>query len=88
MPPRRLGKKSVKKLVEKRMAKAIEEYKKTRADSINVGGSGSASTGGSADVQGCLYKTFMNCKPHSFNETEGVVGLKFWFEKMEQVFKI
>nr|GFD15044.1 putative reverse transcriptase domain-containing protein [Tanacetum cinerariifolium] len=64
------------------------EYEKTRADSVNVGGSGSASTGGSAYVQGCSYKTFMNCKPHSFNGTEGVVGLKRWFEKMEQVFEI
>nr|GEY99238.1 reverse transcriptase domain-containing protein [Tanacetum cinerariifolium] len=88
MPPQTLRKKSVKKLVERRMAKAIEEYEKTRADSINVGGSRSASTRGSANVQGCLYKTFMNCKPHSFNGTEGVVGLKCWFEKMEQVFEI
>nr|GFB03046.1 hypothetical protein [Tanacetum cinerariifolium] len=46
------------------------------------------STGGSADVQGCSYKTFMNCKPHSFNGTESVAGLKRWFEKMEQVFEI
>nr|GFB88529.1 hypothetical protein [Tanacetum cinerariifolium] len=76
MPPRRLRKKSIKKLVEKRVAKAIEEYEKTKADSINAGGSRSASTGGSAYVQGCSYKTFMNCKPHSFNGTEGVVGLK------------
>nr|GFD22245.1 putative reverse transcriptase domain-containing protein [Tanacetum cinerariifolium] len=30
----------------------------------------------------------MNCKPDSFNRTEGVVGLKRWFEKMEQVFEI
>nr|GEZ43509.1 hypothetical protein [Tanacetum cinerariifolium] len=88
MPPRRLRKKSVKKLVERQVAKAIEVYKKTRADSINAGGSGSASTEGSVDVQGCLYKTFMNCNPHSFNGTEGVVGLKRWFEKMEQVFEI
>nr|GFA91457.1 hypothetical protein [Tanacetum cinerariifolium] len=76
------------KLVERRVAKAIEEYEKTRADSINAGGSGSASTGGSVDVQGCSYKTFMNCMPHSFNGTEDVVGLKRWFEKMEQVFEI
>nr|GEU94658.1 putative reverse transcriptase domain-containing protein [Tanacetum cinerariifolium] len=88
MPPRRLRKKSVKKLVERRVDKAIEEYEKTRADSIEAGGSGSVSSGGSADVQGCSYKTFINCKPHSFNGTEGVVGLKRWFEKMEQVFEI
>nr|GEX43523.1 reverse transcriptase domain-containing protein [Tanacetum cinerariifolium] len=62
MPPRRLRKKSVKKFVERRVAKAIEEYEKTRANSLNAGGSGSASTRG--------------------------IGLKCWFEKMEQVFEI
>ncbi|GKD01301.1 hypothetical protein Tco_1171575 [Tanacetum coccineum] len=90
MPPRRFKKKFVKRLVEKRVAKAIEEYEKTRADSNNVGGSGSANTKGTVapDVHGCSYKTFTNGKPRSFNGTEGVVGLKRWFEKMEQVFEI
>ncbi|GKA65396.1 putative reverse transcriptase domain-containing protein, partial [Tanacetum coccineum] len=90
MPPRRFKKKSVKRIVEKRVAKAIEEYEKTRADSNNTGGSGSANTGGTVapDVHGCSYKTFTNGKPHTFNGTEGVVGLKRWFEKMEQVFEI
>ncbi|GKA59469.1 hypothetical protein Tco_0758782 [Tanacetum coccineum] len=90
MPPRRFKKKSVKRIVEKRVAKAIEEYEKTRADSNNTGGSGSTNTGGTValEVQGCSYKTFMNGKPHSFNGTEGVVGLKRWFEKIEQVFEI
>ncbi|GJV70245.1 putative reverse transcriptase domain-containing protein [Tanacetum coccineum] len=90
MPPRRLKKRSVKRLVEKHVAKAIKEYEKTRADSNNVGGSGSTNTRGiiAPDVQGCPYKTFMNCKPQSFNGTEGVVRLKHWFEKMEQVFQI
>ncbi|GJZ85563.1 zinc finger, CCHC-type containing protein [Tanacetum coccineum] len=60
------------------------------ADSNNTGGSGSANTGGTVapDVHGCSYKTFTNGKPHTFNGTEGVVGLKRWFEKMEQVFEI
>ncbi|GJU12138.1 putative reverse transcriptase domain-containing protein [Tanacetum coccineum] len=90
MPPRRFKKKSVKRIVEKRVAKAIEEYEKTKADSNNTGGSGSANTGGTVapDVHGCSYKTFTNDKPHTFNGTEGVVGLKCWFEKMEQVFEI
>ncbi|GJS75817.1 putative reverse transcriptase domain-containing protein [Tanacetum coccineum] len=88
MLPRRFKKKSVRKIKEKRMARAIEEYEKTRIESNNAGGSRSASTRGITDVHGCSYKTFMNCKPHSFNRTEGVVGLKCWFEKMEQVFEI
>ncbi|GJT12442.1 putative reverse transcriptase domain-containing protein [Tanacetum coccineum] len=90
MPPRRFKKKSVRKIVEKRVAKAIEKYEKTRADSNNTGGSGSTNTGGTVvpEMHGCLYKTFMNGKPHSFKGTEGVVGLKHWFKKIEQVFEI
>ncbi|GJU66401.1 putative reverse transcriptase domain-containing protein [Tanacetum coccineum] len=30
----------------------------------------------------------MNGKPHSFNGTEGVVGLRLWIENVEQVFEI
>ncbi|GJY27251.1 hypothetical protein Tco_0401977 [Tanacetum coccineum] len=90
MPPRRFKKKSVRKIVEKRVAKAIEKYEKTRADSNNTGGSGSTNTGGTVvpKMHGCSYKTFMNGKPHSFKGTKGVVGLKRWFEKLEQVFEI
>ncbi|GKF89401.1 hypothetical protein Tco_0263364, partial [Tanacetum coccineum] len=90
MPPRRFKKKSVRKIVEKRVAKAIEKYEKTRADSNNTGGSGSTNTGGTVvpEMHGCSYKTFMNCKPHSFKGTEGVVVLKRWFEKIKQVFEI
>ncbi|GJY23623.1 hypothetical protein Tco_0397281 [Tanacetum coccineum] len=40
MPPRRLKKKSVKRLVEKRVAKAIEAYEKTRANLDNAESSG------------------------------------------------
>ncbi|GJZ25546.1 hypothetical protein Tco_0569799 [Tanacetum coccineum] len=89
MPPRRFKKKSVRKIVEKRVAKAIEKYEKTRADSNNTGGSGSTNTGGTVipEMHGCSYKTFMNGKPHSFKGTEGVVGLKRWFRKMENVLK-
>ncbi|GJZ33779.1 hypothetical protein Tco_0579215 [Tanacetum coccineum] len=90
IPPRRFKKKSVKKIVEKHVAKAIEKYEKTRADSNNVGGSGSTNTGGTVvpEIHGCSYKTFMNGKPYSFKGTEGVVGLKRWFEKMGHVFEI
>nr|GEV36177.1 retrotransposon protein, putative, Ty3-gypsy subclass [Tanacetum cinerariifolium] len=80
MLPRRLKKKSVKRLVEKRVAKAIEEYEKTRANPSNAGGT--------VNVQGCSHNTFMNGKPHSFNGTKGVVGLRRWIEKVEQVFEI
>ncbi|GJT08898.1 hypothetical protein Tco_0843360 [Tanacetum coccineum] len=90
MLPRRFKKKSVRKIVEKRVAKAIEKYEKTKADTNNAGGSGSTNTGGTVvpEMQGYLYKTFMNGKLHSFKGTEGVVRLKRWFEKMKQVFEI
>ncbi|GJR90782.1 hypothetical protein Tco_0214793 [Tanacetum coccineum] len=57
MPPRRFKKKSVKRIVEKRVAKAIEEYEKTRTDSNNAGGSGLANTGGTVapEMHGCSF---------------------------------
>ncbi|GJX32993.1 putative reverse transcriptase domain-containing protein [Tanacetum coccineum] len=64
--------------------------KRLELTQIKSGWIGSNIIGGTVapDVQGCSYKTFINCKPHYFNGTEGVVGLKRWFEKMEQVFEI
>ncbi|GJV25565.1 putative reverse transcriptase domain-containing protein [Tanacetum coccineum] len=90
MPPRRLKKKSVKRLVEKRVAKAIEEYKKSWAnlDSAESLGGNIGNAGGTVNVQGCSHNTFKNGKPHSFNGMEGVVGLRRWIEKVEQVFEI
>ncbi|GJU10269.1 putative reverse transcriptase domain-containing protein [Tanacetum coccineum] len=89
MPPRRLKKKSIKRLVEKRMAKAIEEYEKSKANLDSTGSSGEnpGNAGGTMNVHGCSHKTFMNGKPHTFNGTEGVVGLRRWIEKVEQVFE-
>ncbi|GJY10141.1 putative reverse transcriptase domain-containing protein [Tanacetum coccineum] len=68
MPPRRLKKKSIKKLVEKHVAKAIEEYEKSKANLDSAGSSGEnlRNAGGT-----------MN----------GVVGLRRWIEKVEQVFE-
>nr|GFB82929.1 hypothetical protein [Tanacetum cinerariifolium] len=88
MPPRMMKRKAINKMVKKWIAEAIEEYERTRVDLGNASGSGEAITGGPATVQGCSHKTFMNGKPHPFNGTEGVVGLRRWIEKVEQVFEI
>ncbi|KAJ0514894.1 putative transcription factor interactor and regulator CCHC(Zn) family [Helianthus annuus] len=36
----------------------------------------------------CTFKTFMDCRPSTFNGTEGAVGLLRWFEKLEFVFEM
>ncbi|GKA79432.1 putative reverse transcriptase domain-containing protein [Tanacetum coccineum] len=89
MPPRRFKKKSVKRLVEKHVAKAIEEYEKNKANLDSAGSSGGnpGNDGGTINVHSSSHKTFMNGKPHTFNGTEGVVGLRRWIEKVEQVFE-
>nr|GEX67406.1 hypothetical protein [Tanacetum cinerariifolium] len=51
MPPKMMKRKAVKKLVKKRIAKAIEEDEKTRGNPGNAGGSGPANTGGTVIVQ-------------------------------------
>ncbi|GJX80955.1 putative reverse transcriptase domain-containing protein [Tanacetum coccineum] len=90
MPPKMLKRKAVTKMVKKQVAKAIAEYERTKVNPGNAIGSGSVNAGGidASKVHGCTYKTFLNCQPHKFNGTEGVVGLKRWFKKMEQVFEI
>ncbi|GKC17461.1 putative reverse transcriptase domain-containing protein [Tanacetum coccineum] len=77
-------------LFDQLQAKAIEEYEKSKANLDSAGSSGgnTGNTGGTVNVQGCSHKTFMNGKPHSFNGTEGVVGLRHWIEKVEHVFEI
>ncbi|GKD06377.1 hypothetical protein Tco_1181351, partial [Tanacetum coccineum] len=59
----------------KRVAKAIEEYEKSRANLDSSGSSGGnpGNAGETVNVQGCSHKTFLNGKPHPFNGTEGVV---------------
>ncbi|GKB93387.1 hypothetical protein Tco_0979524 [Tanacetum coccineum] len=70
--------------------KLLKNNEKTKLEVKQCSGLRSANTGGTVapEMHGCSYKTFTNGKPHSFNGTEGVVGLKRWFEKMEQVFEI
>nr|GEU84483.1 hypothetical protein [Tanacetum cinerariifolium] len=36
----------------------------------------------------CTFQDFLKCNPHTFSGTEGVVGLTWWFEKIEIVFNI
>ncbi|GJT05031.1 putative reverse transcriptase domain-containing protein [Tanacetum coccineum] len=81
MPPKMMKRKAVKKMVQKQIAEAIEEYEKTRANPCNVGGFRPENTKGTVNVQGCSHKTFMNGKPHPFNGTKGVVGLRRCIEK-------
>ncbi|GKD81787.1 hypothetical protein Tco_1348626 [Tanacetum coccineum] len=97
MPPRRLRQRAVERLVANRVAEAIAKYERNRANpggaGENAGGAEGAGTGNARgniapEVRGCSYKTFLNCKTHSFNRTEGVVVLSCWFDKLESVFEI
>ncbi|GKE23022.1 hypothetical protein Tco_1434534, partial [Tanacetum coccineum] len=74
-------------LVANRVAEAIAEYERNRTNPEGAGGSGGNAGYIAPEVRGCSYKTFLNCKPHSFNGTEGVLTSR-WFKKMESVFKI
>ncbi|GJX48207.1 hypothetical protein Tco_0273397 [Tanacetum coccineum] len=66
--PRRSRRAVVERLIADRMTEAITEHERNRTNPANAGGT--------ANVQSCSHKTFMNGKPHPFNGTEGVVGLR------------
>ncbi|KAJ0462508.1 putative transcription factor interactor and regulator CCHC(Zn) family [Helianthus annuus] len=44
--------------------------------------------GQNAQPRVCTFKTFMECRPNTFNGTEGAVGLLHCFEKIESVFEM
>ncbi|GJV60856.1 putative reverse transcriptase domain-containing protein [Tanacetum coccineum] len=90
MQPRRFKKKSVRKTVEKRVAKAIEKYEKTRADSNNAGGSRSTNTGGTVvpEMHGCSNKDIYEWQAPLFQRDECVVrtetfGSKRWSKNVQ-----
>ncbi|GJR87018.1 putative reverse transcriptase domain-containing protein [Tanacetum coccineum] len=64
---RRLKKVSVKRLVERRVAKAIEEYEKSRANLDGVGSSGgnNGNARRTVNVQGCRALTWWNGNVHT-----------------------
>ncbi|GJR69407.1 hypothetical protein Tco_0015472 [Tanacetum coccineum] len=73
------------------VAEPIAEYERNKANNPeNAGGTRPVNAGvvNASKVHGCSYKTFLNWKPHSFNGSEGVVGLSHWFKMMESMFKI
>ncbi|GJV93766.1 putative reverse transcriptase domain-containing protein [Tanacetum coccineum] len=78
-PPKRLKKKSVKRLVEKRMAKAIEKYEKIRASSDKAGSSGgnTKNVGRTGSMQGCSHKTFMNENPTLLMEQKSMMTTEY-----------
>ncbi|GJY06367.1 putative reverse transcriptase domain-containing protein [Tanacetum coccineum] len=90
----------VERLVANRVAEAITEYERNKKNlegargaggvGKNAGGVGAGNAGGNIahKVRWCSYKTFLNCKPHAFSGSEGIVGLSRWFKKMESVFQI
>ncbi|GJX24779.1 putative reverse transcriptase domain-containing protein [Tanacetum coccineum] len=55
------------------------------------GGNGNPNENGRGDrpvAKECTYQDFIKCQPLNFKGTEGVIGLKRWFEKMETMFHI
>ncbi|GJY16734.1 hypothetical protein Tco_0387156, partial [Tanacetum coccineum] len=61
----------------------------------NTNGHGDGSHNSDTGIRGTVrtpheytYKDFLNCKPLTFKDIEGVVVLSQWFEKMESVFYI
>nr|GEY69019.1 hypothetical protein [Tanacetum cinerariifolium] len=77
MPPKMMKRKAVNKMVKKRIAEAIEEYKRTRVDLGNASGSGEASTGGPVTEEKVMFaaSTFEGHALTWWNENVHTLGL-------------
>ncbi|GJU25911.1 putative reverse transcriptase domain-containing protein [Tanacetum coccineum] len=80
MPPRRLRRGAVERLVTNWVAEAIAKYERNRANPEGTEGArgdraGNAGGDIAPEARGCTYKVFLGCNPLSINGTEGAVGL-------------
>nr|GEX64643.1 hypothetical protein [Tanacetum cinerariifolium] len=64
MPPRRLKRRAIERMVQKQVNEPIAEYERSRANTGNDGGSILVNAEGvvAPDVHGCSYKTFLKYK--------------------------
>ena len=101
MPPRRRGRPSgtggappvfdpvaMEAIIAERVAAALAAYELAHPGGGGGGGGAGNPGGNGGNPRPCSYKDFMNCKPHNFAGTEGVIELTRWFEKTESVFQI
>ena len=99
MPPKRRGRSggappvfdpvAMEAEIARRVAEALAAYELANPRNGPGGGGGAGNPGGGGgNPRPCSYKDFMNCKPHQFAGTGGVIELTRWFEKTESVFQI
>ncbi|GJR15083.1 reverse transcriptase domain-containing protein [Tanacetum coccineum] len=74
----------IKTLIAQGVANALAEYEAHRSSG---NGNDSHDSGSNRRTEHatceCTYSDFLKCQPLSFKGTEGVVGLTYWFKKME-----
>ncbi|HZM24214.1 MAG TPA: hypothetical protein VFC02_20885, partial [Anaerolineales bacterium] len=80
----------VQAMIAESVAAALAAFQAANPGGGGGGGGGGAggAGGGGGNPRPCSYKDFMNCKPHNFAGTGGVLELTRWFEKTESVFQI
>ncbi|GJR96575.1 reverse transcriptase domain-containing protein [Tanacetum coccineum] len=100
MPPKKnnMSAAAIERLISQRVVDALIDYEanwnsRDGNGNRNDNGNGSHDSGDGSrrplhTARGCTYKDFLNYQPLNFKGTEGVVGLAYWFEKMESMFHI
>ncbi|GJU88535.1 putative reverse transcriptase domain-containing protein [Tanacetum coccineum] len=82
---------SIRALIARGMADALAKQEIQRNTNLNGDGSQGSGNGITRPVRPtreCTYNDFHKCQLLNFKDTEGVVGLTYWFERMETVFHI
>ncbi|GKF91607.1 hypothetical protein Tco_0275308, partial [Tanacetum coccineum] len=75
---------AIKKLVADSVSAALEAQAATMANVDNI--NRNTRQNGTPVARKCSYKEFMSCQPFHFKGMEGVVGLIYWFERIESIF--
>ncbi|GKB76476.1 putative reverse transcriptase domain-containing protein, partial [Tanacetum coccineum] len=88
-PTTSMNDEQLKRLIAQGVADVLAEREATRSgNSKDSHDSGMGGRRQAPLARECTYPDFMKCKPLYFKDTEGVVELTQWYERMETVFRI
>lgn len=74
-------------MIEQKIGNTLATYETNKNNVSKQSGVESSIHGSNKDIpKACTYKKFINYKPDSFYDNEGVVGMTLWIENMESIF--
>lgn len=81
-----IGTTTIKLMIRQQVANTLATYEPNWNNAYEQGRTGNNNHRNNSDVpRACTYEEFMNYKPRTFYDNEGIIGITLWFENMKSI---